>query len=305
MDEGPTIVVAELPCVGCGYNLRMASAEGKCPECGAAVERSLEETTMKWGSEYLRRLARSVYWGAVLGGAMPVTYILIILCADYWLRTVGVATGYTGLSVGFAVAAWRATKAPRGQGVGSCGWLIRAVAVAYAVGILLIIVPELLVLIVPHWVFGTWYMGFQRYSAVVLVVMFAGLALAARESAEFITEIDRRSGNGAHTAFGKWSLRTLACGFLLLMAADVASLVATLAHANFRSGEPIYAGLVVAGLLVGLAGLILSVVALILFSRRVKRTGLLAQAAGGVFVGAVAMANDEPADKHAAPLHHA
>src|SRR6266850_463492 len=34
-------VADDLPCAGCGYNLRSALANGKCPECGKAVGDSL------------------------------------------------------------------------------------------------------------------------------------------------------------------------------------------------------------------------------------------------------------------------
>ena len=32
----------DLPCVRCGYNLRGLKPEGNCPECGAAISKSLE-----------------------------------------------------------------------------------------------------------------------------------------------------------------------------------------------------------------------------------------------------------------------
>jgi hypothetical protein len=42
-EEGEELLVEEdLPCVGCGYNLRGLKEDGKCPECGLAIGESVE-----------------------------------------------------------------------------------------------------------------------------------------------------------------------------------------------------------------------------------------------------------------------
>ena len=58
------VVDRDLPCVRCGYNLRTLTAEGRCPECGAAVALTLTLGGVIEQSRpgYLRRLS----WGCGL-----------------------------------------------------------------------------------------------------------------------------------------------------------------------------------------------------------------------------------------------
>ena len=57
-------VEVNLPCIGCGYNLRMQRVDGVCPECQGSVAESREKSITRWGEKYLRRLGRSAAWMA-------------------------------------------------------------------------------------------------------------------------------------------------------------------------------------------------------------------------------------------------
>lgn len=55
----PLVVVDSRPCLACGYDLKGLSTEGVCPECGAAVARSLKGNLLEFAApEYLRTLYR-------------------------------------------------------------------------------------------------------------------------------------------------------------------------------------------------------------------------------------------------------
>jgi hypothetical protein len=55
------VVLDDRPCLVCGYNLRSLPASGKCPECGAAVARSLKGVLLRYcAPEYVARLRRGI-----------------------------------------------------------------------------------------------------------------------------------------------------------------------------------------------------------------------------------------------------
>jgi len=65
------IVEEDMPCASCGYNLRTLASDGRCPECGETVARSLGAGRMLSIEEF-RRLSRCA---AVMA---PLTVVLII-----------------------------------------------------------------------------------------------------------------------------------------------------------------------------------------------------------------------------------
>jgi len=46
VDSTASIIDHDLPCVGCGYNLRMQPRDGRCPECATPVAKSLNAFTL-------------------------------------------------------------------------------------------------------------------------------------------------------------------------------------------------------------------------------------------------------------------
>lgn len=70
-------VDADLPCAGCGYNLRSARGDGVCTECGLAVARSLGRDNPLWESRpaWLRSLSCGV-WMMIAAQALLIVSIL-------------------------------------------------------------------------------------------------------------------------------------------------------------------------------------------------------------------------------------
>jgi hypothetical protein len=65
MPDAPATIPCDLPCSGCGYNLRALHVAGACPECGRAILPTLLSRGHLPGAASLR--ARS--WGSALIGA--------------------------------------------------------------------------------------------------------------------------------------------------------------------------------------------------------------------------------------------
>jgi len=71
------VVLHDLPCAGCGYNVRSIPLDAVCPECGLAVARSLGRDNALW--EARPAWLRSLSWGVWLMIAAQV------LLAGAWL----------------------------------------------------------------------------------------------------------------------------------------------------------------------------------------------------------------------------
>jgi len=46
--EGRHVLVVDVPCIQCGYNLRGLDRETVCPECGGAIERTLRGPWLRY-----------------------------------------------------------------------------------------------------------------------------------------------------------------------------------------------------------------------------------------------------------------
>lgn len=72
-DDVGKVVEVDLPCVGCGYNLRTLEEGGKCPECGEAVARAVAHAAVVGQIGRPGRVAKAalVLAGAALVPAVP------------------------------------------------------------------------------------------------------------------------------------------------------------------------------------------------------------------------------------------
>jgi len=82
MESEPEILLAEIPCISCGYNLNTLPVAGRCPECGAAIAFSLREALVaqKRNGWEVATLVRAGGWLNVilLVGALASGVVLIL-----------------------------------------------------------------------------------------------------------------------------------------------------------------------------------------------------------------------------------
>ncbi|MFG0251970.1 MAG: hypothetical protein ACF8NJ_03755 [Phycisphaerales bacterium JB038] len=98
-------------CRQCGYNLRGLTPEGKCPECGTPIERSLRGNLLVYSSpEYLTKLHQGVFLIlAAIVAQIILTVLAIVLMAAVGLQgasTAGVQLVLNGLGIAVSVASW-------------------------------------------------------------------------------------------------------------------------------------------------------------------------------------------------------
>ncbi len=74
----------DLPCIGCGYNLRGLMPTGGCPECGRAVAHSTRVAKMgRCDPAYLRRISGGVDWLIVTCAIVGLVSLLGALWANF------------------------------------------------------------------------------------------------------------------------------------------------------------------------------------------------------------------------------
>jgi len=87
-------VKRDLPCVGCGYDLKGISPEGACPECGLGVSRTLRYVVDPAASEIVP--LRRGYWLALILVLVPA--ILLVATVILWLPHIEYAVAsYRGI----------------------------------------------------------------------------------------------------------------------------------------------------------------------------------------------------------------
>jgi hypothetical protein len=103
------IVIADIPCVSCGYNLRMQKADGVCPECSGWVATSLASPVAIGGTPYLRRMG----WAAGISAWLNLAMIALIGTFILSLLLLAVFTHERAVEVvilGFFAMVWLLTS---------------------------------------------------------------------------------------------------------------------------------------------------------------------------------------------------
>ncbi|GEM_PF-6267281 len=130
--EGPVLPT----CIVCGYDLRAQPAEGRCPECGAEVERSLHGYWLRYSDQrWVGTMLRGLDWIWTSMGILVGVVVLVVVwgilvffvidpaAAHPALRPIMIVSlvaeglGLFAASVGIVGGLWMfATPEPRGKG---------------------------------------------------------------------------------------------------------------------------------------------------------------------------------------------
>lgn len=317
MGEVSGIVIVDLPCVSCGYNLRMQPVTQVCPECGLAIEQSLRETALRWGPKFLRSMSRCAFWGALLAIAMPVWIVAATFGGSILLRNwVGRADfdwfrwyawlqfalfSFFGLmAVAHAICVWRGIRPAPGEKASWRAWLARAGMGMFLLAILMLWLRQFLSNLAALMSLAVFEDALQdmedamRYALMAFPLLMSGLAIAASESSMRIREIYRRCGIQSG-GFARWSLTLFVWSFILLMSVMFVMLVAEQFFRDSLGLLEVSMAIVAIVSAIGAGlGLLLSSIALIIFSRAIKRLAQEAILPGAAIVGSVASASSTP-----------
>jgi hypothetical protein len=208
MTEAATeLVAADMPCVGCGYNLRMQPANGRCPECAKPVADTMAVTITRWGPAEIRKLGRSLAW---MAGAMLGMFAASLVC-----ELAGVGVGDQPFLVLFllcmlgiyVVAHWRATSMAMARG-DILRWFSRAGIIAALVGL-----P-----IVTFVIVRIFFPGVSGWAGPLMV--FWGMAMHVLAEGRRLGDIAHRGGMNGVGGLGLWATRgtcfgLVVCGIVL------------------------------------------------------------------------------------------
>ncbi len=75
--DGSGALAADVPCLGCQYNLRGLPPTANCPECGAAVERSISPPALRCAApEWLKRVSEGLLVLCTMPAAVLIPLVL-------------------------------------------------------------------------------------------------------------------------------------------------------------------------------------------------------------------------------------
>ncbi|MEM6459997.1 MAG: hypothetical protein AAF710_11475 [Planctomycetota bacterium] len=132
--DGEGRIAADLPCVTCGYLLRMQPTDGACPECGDPVRKTLDEGNVRlMPLDWLRRVQAAAVCFAltpplllVFGlGVLAWLLGVVTLCVETPKNRPGIARtqraiAFGGLGVFFGIAGM--VVVAQSIGSGGAGW---------------------------------------------------------------------------------------------------------------------------------------------------------------------------------------
>ena len=135
--DGAGVVVADLPCRKCSYNVRAQPVTGRCPECGAPVGVAVHGDLLRYGDPgWLRGLSKGAglaFWGVFIAGAVSAAGGVISQVTVPLVAPIAAIAG--GLV--YLYGAWLLTQPdPSGLGEDQYGRPRQVIRVALLVGIL-------------------------------------------------------------------------------------------------------------------------------------------------------------------------
>lgn len=109
----PDLESSNVPCIGCGYNLRGLAGDGYCPECAAAVAHSLREDRLMFAdSNWLRQVHRGAWWLSLSAVGLLLPFVMSLLIPLVWLGGRGSMAGSTVIAAIMGVVAVVCVMAP-------------------------------------------------------------------------------------------------------------------------------------------------------------------------------------------------
>jgi hypothetical protein len=135
--DGAGLVVADLPCRKCSYNLKAMSVTGRCPECGAPVGVAVHGDLLRYSDpQWLRDLSKGAglaFWGVFIAAAVSVAGGVIAQMTVPLISPIATIAG--GLV--YLYGAWLLTQPdPSGLGEDRYGRSRQIIRVALLVGLL-------------------------------------------------------------------------------------------------------------------------------------------------------------------------
>jgi len=258
------LIIADVPCTACGYNLRTLPTTANCPECCQNAHTTLETTLLRWSRNDLNTLAAGTTLAAGLNvtalvGTL-VTILLLILMAtgshgpgggDPSCFLVTTFAGYTLIAIIHMGAAFQYTAAPSAINPSPQRKTIR---VASAVFVLATLVPLIAIILA---------VSNARITQEVALTFLAAWTLLLPSLPIFVFATGRHFANlcqaaGLHT-FVPWHHRianTFAAGVALMNAGFAVLLIMLITYSGARPPEvflplmaiSVYGGLLIAGI---------------------------------------------------------
>ena len=108
----PYEITEDTECLACGYNLRGLRTDGRCPECGTAIGRSIHGNFLKFANpQWVRRLAtgmKLILWGLLINIIVGILGAVLANALGMPLAVLGLISLLAGL-VGLA-GTWMLTS---------------------------------------------------------------------------------------------------------------------------------------------------------------------------------------------------
>jgi hypothetical protein len=131
------VVVADLPCRKCSYNVRSLTVTARCPECGAPVGVAVHGDLLRYSDPtWLQNLSTGAglaFWGILLNAVGGFVAGIVAQVAGAWTGPLmGIAAGLL-----YLYGAWQLTQPdPSGLGENRYGRARQIIRVALVVGVL-------------------------------------------------------------------------------------------------------------------------------------------------------------------------
>jgi hypothetical protein len=195
-DKKP-VLNENLPCRGCGYNLRGLAFDGRCPECSDEIANSITDNPFERApTEWLKAVRSGGYMivGSIVGGlgAMMVISIAADMMPRYLGRSLKFFSSFEGWSVvaaalvsgGIMLGVWRVTRVAAFQERRRTflRWAARIASVAPVIAVLTLVYESEVAKTASHW-------SYSLVASVLPLIVLWGGACYCKYLAELIRDV--------------------------------------------------------------------------------------------------------------------